>query len=135
MPEPAPPAVGRHVAVASIFMVALRLAFRLIGLVSTFILVRLLAPADFGLVALATAVYSILDLLTDMSFQMALIRLPSLERKHLDTAWTLGIARGVLVGAALVISSPITAYWMSEPRVSPILWVLGATAVIQGFEN
>jgi O-antigen/teichoic acid export membrane protein len=135
IPEPAAPAVGRHVAVASIFMVALRLAFRLIGLVSTFILVRLLAPSDFGLVALATAIYAILDLLTDMSFQMALIRLPTMERKHLDTAWTLGILRGFLIGGGLVLSSGIVADWMGEPRVQPVLWVLAGTAVLQGFEN
>ena len=50
------PGLGRRVVRGSILMVALRLSFRLIGTISTLILVRLLVPGDFGLVALALLV-------------------------------------------------------------------------------
>ncbi len=47
---------------------ALRLVLRAIGVLSIMILARLLVPADFGLVALATLVSSTVDLLTAFNF-------------------------------------------------------------------
>lgn len=135
MSEAAPRSLGRHVAAASLFMVGLRLSFRMIGVVSTLILVRLLAPTDFGIVGLAMAVASGLDLLTEASLGMALIRLPEMTRAHLDTAFTFQILRGLLIGLVLASTAGLAASWMGEPRVRPIMWVLSATAVIQGFEN
>jgi O-antigen/teichoic acid export membrane protein len=131
---PSPPKTGRLVG-ASLFMVGLRIAFRLIGMVSSLVLVRLLAPQDFGIVGLATAVASSLELLTEPSFALALIRLPDMAREHLDTAWTFQIMRGLLIGALVAASSGFAASWMDEPRVMPIMWVLAATSLIQGFEN
>ncbi len=135
MTDPAASAVGRRVAVASFTMVALRLAFRSIGFVSTLILVRLLRPDDFGLVGLATAVFGVFELLTEMSMQMALIRLPQIDRRHMDTAWTMNLARGVIIGGLVGASSGMAADWMHDARVTPILWVLAAAVVMQGFEN
>jgi lipopolysaccharide exporter len=135
MPDSVQPPLGRQVAVASFFMVALRFAVRGIGFVSTLILVRLLQPDDFGLVGLATAVFSAFDMLTEMSMQMALIRLPVMDRRHMDTAWTMNILRGGLIGMLLVLSSGVAADWMHDPRVSSILLVLAAISMLQGFEN
>lgn len=55
-------------------MVLLRFAVRGIGLVSTLILVRLLIPADFGIVAMAMSIFAVIDLLTAFSFDVALIQ-------------------------------------------------------------
>src|SRR5665213_3831190 len=83
--------LGQQIAKSAIFMVALRIAFRLMGLLSSLILLRLLAPTDFGIVGLVTAALSILDVLSELSFQAGLIRMPKPQRIHYDTAWTLGI--------------------------------------------
>ena len=133
--EPATRSPGQNVVTASIFMIGLRLSFRLIGLVSSLILIRLLLPSDFGLVGLAMAFASALEALTDTSFGMALIRLPVMTRKHLDTAWTFQVMRGALIGGALAACAGLAADWMREPRVEPIMWVMAATAFAQGFEN
>ena len=116
-------------------MIGVRFAFRGIGFISTLILARLLKPDDFGLVGLASAVFSLLDTLTDMSVGTALIRMATLDRRQMDTAWTLNIGRGAVIGASLALSAGLAADWMRDPRVTPILWVLATTSVIQGFEN
>src|ERR1700683_4394730 len=105
-PEDAIHSVRRGVAAGAFFMVLLRFSFRLIGLVNTFILVRLLLPSDFGLVGLVTAAYSILDLLSQMSLQMVIIRMPAPTRDDYDTAWTLGLIRGLLIAVLLVSAAP-----------------------------
>lgn len=135
MPDTTPPKLGRQVATASFYMVALRMAFRSIGFISTLFLARLLLPDDFGLVGLATAAFSVLDAMTDLSMDVALIRLPVMERRHLDTAWTFNLIRGVLIGGVIVLTSGLTAEFTQDPRVQPILWVLAATTFVQSFGN
>jgi O-antigen/teichoic acid export membrane protein len=127
--------VRRGVAAGALFMVLLRFSFRLIGLVNTFILVRLLLPSDFGLVGLVTAAYSALDLLSQMSLQMVIIRMPSPTRDDYDTAWTLGLIRGVLIAGLLLAVAPFLASYIHEPRVVQLCYVLAAVSVAQGFEN
>ena len=81
------------------------------------------------------AVFSVFDTLSEMSMQMALIRLPEMDRAHMDTAWTLGILRAVIIGAALALTAGLAADWMHDSRVTPIMLVMAAIAVVQGFEN
>jgi hypothetical protein len=51
-------------------MVVLKLLDRSIGIVSMVILARLLVPADFGLVAMATAIIAIIELLSAFNFDI-----------------------------------------------------------------
>jgi PST family polysaccharide transporter len=103
----APVSVRRRVAIGAALMVAMRFAFRGIGLVSTLILARLLTPEDFGLVGFETIAYSVLDQLSDLSSSVALIRMKNPERRHYDTAWTLGVFRGLLSGLLFRAGGPV----------------------------
>ncbi|WP_161988366.1 lipopolysaccharide biosynthesis protein [Elioraea sp. Yellowstone] len=138
--EPAPtpppdPTLGRRAAVASTYAVLQRIAVRSIGLVSTLVLVRLLTPQDFGVVGIASVVQTMLDWLTSTGFGLALIRMPAVERRHYDTAFTLTVARGVLIAGLLVAAAEPYAAFMDEPRVAPVMWFLAATAVVQSLDN
>ena len=135
MPEQPQRSVGRNVAAASLFMIGLRMTFRVIGVFSSLLLIRLLLPTDFGLVGVAMAVAGALETLTETSFGLALIRLPTMTRQHLDTAWTFQIIRGTLIGVLIATTAGFAAEWMREPRVVPIMWVIAATSFAQGFEN
>ena len=55
--------------------VSIRVVERVIGFVSTLVLVRLLSPADFGVVAMGTAIQGILASLTEFGFTKAIIRM------------------------------------------------------------
>ena len=72
-------------------MVVSKLLDRSIGIVSVVILARLLVPADFGLVAMATAIIAIVELLSAFNFDMALIQSQQATQAHYDTAWTLNV--------------------------------------------
>jgi lipopolysaccharide exporter len=135
MSQTVTPGLGGKIAAASFTMIGLRLAFRSIGFVSTLILVRLLQPADFGLVGLATAIFAVFDMMTDMSMETALVRLVDMDRNFMDTAWTMNICRGVVVGALVALTAGITADWMQDDRVKPILYTLAVVFVLQGFGN
>ncbi|MGH7100237.1 MAG: oligosaccharide flippase family protein, partial [Stellaceae bacterium] len=56
------------------WVIAWRVVRRLIGIINTLILVRLLTPADFGLVALGYGFVSGLDVLCTLGVEQAIIR-------------------------------------------------------------
>ena len=132
---PAEVALGRKIARSVVFMVALRGAFRLIGLVSSLILLRLLAPSDFGVIGLVTAALAILEILSELSFEAGLVRMADPRRIHYDTAWTLGLMRNAIMALAVVLSSPLLAAFVAEPRIVPLAFALAGITLLQGFEN
>ncbi|HXP12200.1 MAG TPA: oligosaccharide flippase family protein, partial [Stellaceae bacterium] len=127
--------LGQQIAKGAIFMVALRVAFRFLGLLSSLILLRLLAPPDFGIVGLVMAALSILEVLSDLSFQAGLIRMHKPKRVHYDTAWTLGILRGAAIGLLVMAMSPLLAKFVDDPRIVDLSFALAAISLLQGFEN
>lgn len=90
-------ALGHRIAKSAAWMVGSRMAIRVIGLVSTVILARLLRPEDFGLVAMVMALVATMDVFGNFSFDLALIRDADAVRDHYDTVWTLSIVRGAFV--------------------------------------
>jgi O-antigen/teichoic acid export membrane protein len=98
-------------------------------------LARLLTPADFGLVATATAFVGIIQIISEFSFDLALIRDQRAGRTEYDTVWTMTIIRGAVTGAILVGGAAAIADFFDEPGLHPILLALGASAFIDGFAN
>jgi PST family polysaccharide transporter len=116
-------------------MTAARLAARAIGLASTLVLVRLLAPADFGLVALATAVAAGLELMTLFGFDTALVQRKEIARDHYDSAWTLNVLLGAGIGVVLVVIAIPVAHFYQEPRLEAVMYVLAAKYAIERSTN
>lgn len=129
------PSLTRRVAVGATWLVAGRWTARLLGLVSTLFLARLLTPADFGIVALAGLIVAVLDALTDFRFGLALVRYQDATNDEYHTAWTFNLIRGAVVAAVLVIGAPLFAAIFNEPRLVDVFRVLGLVAIIDAFQN
>jgi lipopolysaccharide exporter len=127
--------IGRKMAKGSIVMVLLRIATRSLALVSTIILARVLVPADFGLVALATVVMGLLQVLGQLGFNLSLIKDHNAPREKYDTAWTLHILRGILTALILLAVAPFAANFFGDPRLKTILYVLALVPLIDGLRN
>jgi O-antigen/teichoic acid export membrane protein len=129
------PSLGRQMAKGATWMVFMRFAIRGIGLVSMVILARLLVPEDFGLVALATMFYGLLEVMGQFSFDVVLIQNQTADRRHYDTAWTLSVLRNLVLAGLLVAAAPWAAGFFEEPRLQAILYWLALAAVVEGFAN
>ena len=127
--------VNRDLAAGAAWMIGLRLCVTSLGLVSTLILTRLLQPSDFGLVALATALVAAFDLLTSFRFDVPLIQNQSATREDYDTAWTLNVAMGVVLGLLLSLAAYPAARFFAEPRLSGVVLVLAAAALVDSAQN
>ena len=78
----------------AVWMSAMMLADRVIGLTSTLILARLLVPEDFGLIAMCTSVIAALEVFTAFGFDVFLIQNQKARRSHYDTVFTLKLMMG-----------------------------------------
>lgn len=133
-PQPSP-SIGQEIAKGAAWMVAMRLAIRGLGLVSTLILARLLVPADFGLVAMAMLMVGFLDAISAMSFDVVLIQKHDVTREDYDTVWTLQILRGIATAIILVAIAQPGAHFFNEPRLGPLIYWLAVGALIGGASN
>jgi len=85
--------------------VSSRLSGRLIDFVTVLVLARTLTPADFGLTALAMTLIVVVDTVLEIPLLQALTRLKCVEKSHLDTAFTLGLLRGLLVSLVVLAAA------------------------------
>jgi teichuronic acid exporter len=103
-----------------------------LGVVSVFVLGRLLRPAEFGVAALALAVGQYGDLIIDSLLTGGVIQRPQLSERALDTAFWLSIALG---GAAALgcwsASGPIARFY-ERPELAGYVTALGMSALLTG---
>jgi O-antigen/teichoic acid export membrane protein len=116
-------------------MVLFKLADRLLGLASTVLLARLLVPADFGIVAMATSIIALIEVAAAFSFDVALIQRAHPTREHYDTAWTMNVLLGAACGALMAALAYPSALFYNEPRLTGVVLVLAAAWFVQNVEN
>lgn len=127
--------LGSRVAAGAAWMVAVKLLERLIGILSVVILARLLVPADFGLVAMATAIIAVVELLSAFSFDAALIRSQQAARADYDTAWTLNVILAAVCALLIAAAAFPAGAFYSDARLGPVMLWLSLATCIRGFEN
>ena len=104
--------------------VVARLSGRAIDLATLLILARVLTPADFGLTAIAASLVSIVEMVLEIPLVQALVRLHRIEKSHLDTAFTLGLLRGLVIATLMAAAAWPVGYIYSDARLIPIVVVL-----------
>lgn len=117
------------------WMTSLTLVERTIATVSTLILVRLLSPEDFGIVAMAMVIVQGLELLTAFGFDIVLIQNQQAERRHYDSAWTLKVGFGTISAALLVAVIPLAVEFYNSELLAPVLSMLAIGFFVRSFEN
>lgn len=96
---------------------------------------RLLAPNDFGLFGIALLSLAIIETFSRTGFKQALIQKKTDIKLYLNTAWTVGIVRGLLIATALFIAAPHVATFFNEPSAEPLIKIVGLTLILQAFAN
>jgi lipopolysaccharide exporter len=119
----------------AILTVSMRWTDRLIGFISTLILARLIAPDDFGIIAMASLVIGLVDALLALGVNVALIQNREATQAHYDTAWTLRLAQSAVAAAVIFLSSWFAADYFNDPRVTPVLQWLSLGMLLLGLEN
>ena len=99
------------------------------------LLAALLAPEDFGLLAIAAIALSVLMQVSDVGMIPALVHRHDATPEQHDAAWTVALTRALLVTGALVVAAPWVAALFKEPRAAPIIQALALRPSIEALAS
>lgn len=119
---------GLYTLIASFFS-------RILGVVSIGVLGQLLEPADFGVMALAVLAIEVCQGLINRQFEFALVRLPEIDDAHYDTAFTMSLLLGLMMGLGVFLSAEFLPALVGEPRLEAVLRVVSLVPVMSGLLN
>ena len=117
------------------WVLAWRMLTRLLGLGSTLVLVRLLSPEDFGLVALAAAFALALDVCLSIGIEDQIVRARDPTPALYHTAFTMNLLRCALVAGLITLAAGPAAAFFADARLHDVLLALAASAALSGATN
>jgi O-antigen/teichoic acid export membrane protein len=97
---------------------------QLLSFATTVLVARILVPADYGVVALASVFTGMAAMLADMGLGTAIIQFRDLERRELNTCFWIMVTLAVIAYAALALGAPVIARWFAVPRLADVLPIL-----------
>jgi O-antigen/teichoic acid export membrane protein len=106
-----------------------------IRLVRTLVMARLLAPDDFGLLAIAMVAVDLLMGVSDFGMIPALIQRTETSERHYNAAWTVGFIRGLAITVMVALAAPLIAELFAEPRATEIIRVLALRPVLDAIAS
>lgn len=111
----------------------------LTGLLRSIVVARLLAPDDFGLIGMALTVVTGINALTTIGLDISVIKTNFKSDEelftHLDTIWTVDLARRVLLTILLVGLAYPAAKFYREDSLYQIILLFSLLPFIQGLQN
>lgn len=107
-------------------------AGRALVLVATAILAHLLAPADFGVVALALTFMAFLDMFRTLGIAESLLIVDDRELEaKAETAFTVLVGMGIALLAASVAMAPLVASFYDEDQLRWVVQALGGVLLLK----
>jgi O-antigen/teichoic acid export membrane protein len=91
----------------------------------TVLLARLLMPREFGLVAMVVVFSGFASLFSDLGFGPALVQRQDIEQRHYCSVFWLNVVFGIVLAGILAGASPLIAKFYREPRLIPIVLLVG----------
>lgn len=127
----------KKVLTGSAVFVAITFLKRLIGLVSTLILARVLVPEDFGIVAIATIVLNFCQVMSATGSDIYIVQLEKekLTKKVIDTGWTVNLMTKVIIFTLLVGLTPMIADWYDDQRLVEVLYAISAILLLNAIRT
>jgi PST family polysaccharide transporter len=96
------------------------------------LLMRMLGPGNFGIVAQATVYITIATIFLNLGLPVTIIQRRNLDRAGIGTALSLTIASAVLLAVATVFGAPLLADFFRTPELTGVLRVISISLVLKG---
>ncbi|MEO8936524.1 MAG: lipopolysaccharide biosynthesis protein [Burkholderiaceae bacterium] len=84
----------------------------------TLLVMRLLVPADYGLVAILTLIFMFLGMLGEMGFGSSIVQSPTLEKSEIRQTFGAALIVNGLICVALIAAAPLIAAFYHEPQLT-----------------
>src|SRR3990167_1996283 len=99
----------------------------------TLVVIRLLTPADYGLLAMATVFVSFLAMFCELGLGAAIVQKADVDEQLLRRAFGVILIIHFSLAALLMLSAPLIGAFYDEPRGIPVIRVLSLQFVLAGF--
>lgn len=101
-------------------------------IVSLVVLAHLLTPADFGLVAMVTAVIGVAEIIRDFGLSSASIQAKTLSDEERTNLFWVNLGIGTVCSIATLAASPLVVAIYGAHQLRPIIFSLGWLFVVSG---
>ena len=135
VPAPAVGSLLLRTAQGTGWVIGWRMATRILGVISTLTLVRLLLPSDFGLVALSASFAQSIEAFSALGVEDAVVREKAPTRDVYDTGFTINALRSTTTAAIILALAVPAGGFFAEPRLTNILAALAFGTLLDGFTN
>jgi len=115
--------------------VAMQYGNGVLQLVAAIVLARLLAPEDFGLVAIVTVLTSFAPLLIDFGLGDATAQRSKITRSQVSSLFWLSTGIGLAIAVLVAACSPLIGWIYREPRLEDIALCTAIMFVLVGVSN
>jgi O-antigen/teichoic acid export membrane protein len=127
--------LGRLALRGGIVSVVMQYGNGALQIAAAIVLARLLAPEDFGLVAIVTVLTSFAPLLIDFGLGDATTLRSRITQGQVSSLFWLSSGIGLTVAVVATACSPLIAWLYREPRLEPIALCAAITFVLLGVSN
>jgi O-antigen/teichoic acid export membrane protein len=102
----------------------------LISTIATVVLARLLTPADFGLVAMVTAVSGLGQSFADLGLSEATIQREDVDQAQVSALFWINVGIGIVLTLVMAALAPVMVWFYREPQLKAITYALSFTFLI-----
>lgn len=113
---------------------SLRFAGQFFSWFVTLIVIRILSPEDYGLLAMGTVITSLLTLLNTLGTGAVLVQKPNLAEETRRKVFGVVIVVNLAYFVGLQLAAPVVAAFYGEPSVEPVLRALALQFLLLIFE-
>ena len=92
--------------------------------ISTFMVIRILTPEDYGLVGISMVFFSFIAMFTTNGLTSALIQTQGRDEKPANQIFTLSLLLNITLSGLIALSAPWFADMYNNESLIPILWLL-----------
>jgi len=127
--------LGSKVFISASWLVAGTWGSRLLGIISTIILARILFPDDYGVVAKAMLVVQFVEIVSVLGGERYLIAKQDADDNDFNTAWTLRLIQCALIALFLFLLAGVFGDFLNEPRLEYVIQVFSIAVLFSGLQN
>jgi O-antigen/teichoic acid export membrane protein len=110
-----------------------KLVTQLFSWFSTFYVIRLLTPDDYGLIAIAAVFFTLITMFTTNGLISAVVKEQNKDRRISDLMFSFSLMLNLGLTGILVLTAPWIAEWYDSPDLKHVLWVLAIINPLSSF--
>ena len=115
------------------WMLMAKLGCQVISWASTLLVMRILRPEDYGLIAMASALLSLMTMVNEMGLGQAIIQADEIDDLKMRQCFGLVVLVNTASYLVLCLLAPVVAWFFSEEKLSIMIPVIGLQFLVQIF--